>query len=72
LFKDETNKILSEEVKIKNDQYDRLTKLEEERPVLNKELECIRKELSEKTTELNSERSKLEEMIRSEQVNLIL
>jgi hypothetical protein len=61
---------LSEEVKIKNDQYDRLAKLEEERPVLNKELECIQKELSEKTAELHSQRTRLEEIIRSEQVTL--
>jgi regulator of replication initiation timing len=60
--------VLSEEVKIKNDQYDRLTKLEEQTPVLNKELECIRKELGDKTTELNVAREKLENIIRSEQV----
>lgn len=52
---------------IKNNQFERLQKLEEERVVINKELEWTKKELSEKSAELNNERSKLENLIRNEQ-----
>ena len=51
----------------KNSMHERLQTLEDERPVVHKELECIRRELSEKSAELANERVKLESLIRSEQ-----
>lgn len=68
---DETNKTLAEEVQHKNDQKERIHKLEEEKLILNTELECTKRELNEKNNDLNNERTKLDNSIRTEQVSFI-
>ncbi len=67
MIKDETNRVLSEEFKQKSDQTKHMQKLEEEKLVLTTEYECLKRELVEKANDLNSERTKLDNSIRTEQ-----
>jgi hypothetical protein len=59
-------------VQHKNDQKERIHKLEEEKLILSTELECSKRELNEKNNDLNNERTKLDNSIRTEQVSFIL
>lgn len=60
--------MLTQEVNTKTDFRIKNEHLEEEKRLLNKELECLKRELNDKTYDLNSERTKLENLIRAEQV----
>ena len=60
IFKDETNRVLSEEFQEKKDQLKLLQKLEEEKLILQTEFDCLKRELNEKSIDLNNERNKLE------------
>ncbi|CAF0817787.1 unnamed protein product [Brachionus calyciflorus] len=63
----ETNRMLSSELNTNTEHRLKIVQLEEEKLVLNKELDCLRRELSDKTTDLNNERTKLENLIRTDQ-----
>jgi hypothetical protein len=67
-FPDETNRMLTTELNTNTEHRLKIVQLEEEKLVLNKELDCLKRELSEKSADLNSERTKLENLIRAEQV----
>ena len=54
-------------MKQKTDQAKQLQKLEEEKLVLTTEYECLKRELTEKSNDLNNERTKLDTTIRTEQ-----
>jgi hypothetical protein len=43
--------------------------LEQEKQMLNKEIEFIKRELEKKNNDLNNERTKIEDFIRAEQVS---
>ena len=47
---------------------EKTAKIEQEKALLNVELECLKREMNEKTKELGKERTKIENMIRHEQV----
>lgn len=54
---------------MKNDFKERIMKLDQEKALMNVELECLKRELNEKSKDLNKERSKIENYIRHEQVS---
>jgi hypothetical protein len=70
IISDENNAILANENGIKMIEKDKINKLEQEKALLNVEVECFKREMTEKNKELSKERSKIENMIRHEQVNL--
>lgn len=67
---DETNRILTSELNTNTEHRLKIVQLEEEKLVINKELDCLRRELADKSTDLNNERTKLENLIRTEQVEI--
>ncbi len=70
-LKDETNRILAAELEIKTEQKEKSQRTEEELLVARTELECLKRELNEKTKVINTERAKYEELIRTEEVTII-
>lgn len=54
---------------MKKEELSKIHRNEEELLVKTTELDCLKRELQEKTNELNKEREKLESSIRSEQVS---
>ncbi len=59
---------MAKENDIKLSEKEKTAKVEQEKALLNVELECLKREMSEKTKELSKERTKIENMIRHEQV----
>jgi phage-related minor tail protein len=53
------------------EQTEKMQVSEEEKKLINKELECLKRELTEKAQELNNERLKVENLIRNEQVLIL-
>lgn len=68
-MKDETNKTLSSELNSRVEQKDKMQHCEEEKKLLAKEVDCLKRELNDKSKELNNERSRVENLIRNEQVS---
>ena len=68
-LKDETNRLISSELEIKCEQKDKLQRTEEELLVARTELDCLKRELHEKNSLINVERTKLAELIRSQEVH---
>lgn len=60
--------MISSELEVKCDQTGKLQRTEEELLVARTELDCLRRELADKTSLINGERAKLEELIRSQEV----
>lgn len=60
--------MISSELEVKCEQKGKLQRTEEELLVARTELDCLKRELTEKTNLVNAERSKLEELIRSQEV----
>lgn len=56
---------------MKKEELSKIHRNEEELLVKTTELDCLKRELQEKTNELNKEREKLESSIRSEQVSFL-
>jgi hypothetical protein len=54
-------------MKLKNDLNEKLRQIESEKAILSTEIDCLKRELREKSSELNIERIKLDNLIRSEQ-----
>lgn len=53
------------------EQTEKMQVSEEEKKLINKELECLKRELNEKAQELSNERLKVENLIRNEQVLIL-
>ena len=70
-MKAETNKSLSNELAARVEQTEKMQVSEEEKKLINKELECLKRELTEKAQELTNERLKVENLIRNEQVLIL-
>ena len=63
---------MAKENEVKLNEKNKLMKMEQEKALLNVEVECLKREMNEKNKELNKERSKIENMIRHEQVSASL
>jgi len=66
----ETNRLVSEELAIRVGERERADRVESEMVGTRKEIECLKRELAEKSGQISSERTKLEEMIRSQEVRV--
>ena len=60
--------MLDKELQMKNNEISRYLKLEEDKRLLSGEIEWLKRELNSKSSDLNNERTKLDELIRVEQV----
>ncbi len=65
----ENNRIISGELQLKIEQKEKLKRLEDELLLSKTELDNLKKEITEKTIELNTERAKLDQTFKNEQVN---
>ena len=59
---------MAHENEVKLNEKEKTARVEQEKALLNVENECLKRELNEKKIELGKERSKIENMIRHEQV----
>ena len=69
-LKGENNRLVSDELKLKNDQKEKLKHLEDELLASKTDLNKLKIEILERTSELNLEKAKLDASIKSELVNL--
>ena len=58
---------MNEDLKLKNNLNEKIRQIEEEKIIFSTEIDCLKRELNEKSNELNNERNKFDGLIRSEQ-----